>query len=136
MIRFIRLEKKLWKIEHANDLWVHDYFSASRRSILMQSLTICSLVFVPSSKEIYLEIWRHYILTECLKAFWKFYNIIWPHCSNTHVDPMLYGKLSERCEGATHGKDVFKTCNNFISNLSSLKDLYGAVQPKFTKCWF
>ncbi len=42
---FIRLEKKFWKIEHANDLNVHGYFSVSRRSILMWFSTICSIVF-------------------------------------------------------------------------------------------
>ncbi len=46
--QFIRLEKKFWKIEHASEVWVHGYILASRRSILTQFSTICSLVLFPS----------------------------------------------------------------------------------------
>ncbi len=49
--------KKNWKNEHANDLRVCGYFSASRRSILMQFLTICSPVF---------------FFKQVKKTFWKF----------------------------------------------------------------
>ncbi len=126
-------KKKKWNIEHINDLKGHGYFSPSRSSIWMQFSKVWSLVFFPSSKEIYLEIWCHQILTECLKTFWKFFYIIWPLCSNTHADPMLYGKWSKWCRGATHEKDVLITCNNCSPNLSCLKDLNGAVRPNFPK---
>ncbi len=119
----IRFEKKFWKIEHANDLYVHGYFSASRRSILMRFSMICSLVL---SRQVKNSIWRfgviYYWLSAC-KLSENFYDIIWPLCSNTHADPMLYEKWSKRCRGATHEKYVLKTWNNFSLNPSSWKDL-------------
>ncbi len=42
------------------------------------------------------------------------------------------GKVSS----VTFGKDVLKTWNNVSSNMSSLKDIYGANRPNFPKCEF
>ncbi len=61
-------------------------------------------------------------MTECLTTFWKFYDVIWPLCSNTHADPRSNGQWSKSCREATHEKDVLKTWNNFSPNLSSIKD--------------
>ncbi len=44
------------------------------------------------SEGIFLKIWCHLIGYDSLNTVWKFYNISWPLCPNTHVDPMLYGK--------------------------------------------
>ncbi len=132
----IRLEKKFWKIEHANDLCVHGYFSASRRLILMQFSTICSLIFFPSSKEIYLEICCHLILTECLQTFRKFFYIIWPLCSNSHADFTLYEKWSERYREATNEKDVLRARNDFSRKTSCFKYIYGTSRQHFPKYVF
>ncbi len=67
-------------------------------------------------------------MTEGLKTFWKFYDVIWPLCSNTHADPKLKEKWSKRCREATHEKDVLKICNNYSPNLSSLKEIQ-PLQP-------
>ncbi len=68
-----------------------------------------------------MEVWCQLLLTECLKTYWKFYDIIWPLWSNTHADPRLYGKWSKKCQGATQEKCVLKTWNTLSSNLSCLK---------------
>ncbi len=101
-------KKKFWKNEYANDLWVHGYFSASRRWILMQFSTICSLVF---SYQVSKNFWKLDVIKYCwvLKTFWKSCDIIWTLCSNTHADRMLYGKWFKRYRGTTHEKDVQKT---------------------------
>ncbi len=75
-------------------------------------------------------------MTEYLKTFLKFDNIICILFSNTHADPMLYGKWSKRRREATQEKDKLKTWNNLRPNMSCLKDLYDVVRPKFRICEF
>ncbi len=49
---------------------------------------------------------------------------------------MLYRKWSKRCREATHEKDVLKTRHNLSADMSSLKDLFGAIGPNFPKYEF
>ncbi len=117
-------KKKNWKIDHKNDLRVYSHFSASR-SILMLFSTIWWLVVFQSSLDELQAIWCHSILTECLRTFWKFYEIIRPFCSNTHIDIMLHGTWSKMYWEATRKKIELKTWNNISPNLSLYQKDWG-----------